>query len=298
MNVYTVIILSAFILDFILNIAADFLNLKTLSGELPEEFKSVYDSEDYRRSQDYTRVNTRFGLIISSFNLCVILLFWFAGGFNYLDSIVRGWHMNPIFTGLAYIGILILLKALLSLPFSIYSTFVIEERFGFNKTTPATFISDLLKGLALSLVLGGPLLAGLLAFFQYAGVFAWLYCWLVTTLYMLFIQFIAPAWILPIFNKFNPLERGKLRDSIMAYARSVHFSVADVFVIDGSRRSSKSNAYFTGFGKNKRIALYDTLVEKHTIPELIAILAHEIGHYKKKHIIQGIIISILHMGVM
>lgn len=298
MNVYTVIILSALILDFVLNIAADLLNLKTLSGELPEEFKSVYDSEDYRRSQDYTRVNTRFGLILSSFNLCVILLFWFAGGFHYLDSIVRGWHMNPILTGLAYIGILILLRALLSLPFSIYSTFVIEERFGFNKTTPATFISDLLKGLALSLVLGGPLLAGLLTFFQYAGVFAWLYCWLVTTLFMLFIQFIAPTWILPIFNKFNPLERGKLRDSIMAYARSVHFSVADVFVIDGSRRSSKSNAYFTGFGKNKRIALYDTLVERHTIPELIAILAHEIGHYKKKHIIQGIIISILHMGVM
>lgn len=298
MNIYAVIILSTLILEFALNLIANLLNLKTLSGELPQEFKGVYDAEAYRKSQDYTRVNTRFGFLISALSLALTLLFWFAGGFNFLDNIVRGWSLPPIWTGLAYMGILMLLKALFSLPFSIYSTFVIEERFGFNKTTPATFIADLLKVLALAVLLGGPIMAGLLAFFQYAGALAWLYCWIATTLFTLFLHYITPNWIMPLFNKFKPLEQGELRERILSYARSVKYSLAGIFIIDGSKRSSKSNAFFTGFGKNKRIALYDTLVEKHTVPELVAILAHEIGHYKKKHIIIGMIISILHLGVI
>ncbi|MFC1538366.1 M48 family metallopeptidase [Candidatus Latescibacterota bacterium] len=298
MNIYSVIILSALLIDFILDIISNMLNLSALSGELPEEFSGFYDSAEYEKSQDYTRATTKFGLITSTFSLSLVLVFWFSGGFDYLDSIVRSWQIHPVLAGLAYIGILLGLKIMLSVPFSIYSTFVIEERFGFNKTTWPTFIADILKGLALAIVLGGPLLTGMLAFFQYAGAYAWIYCWIVVTVYTLIIQFIAPAWILPLFNKFNPLEDGELRERIIDYAHSVRFSLADVFVIDGSRRSSKSNAYFTGFGKNKRIALFDTLVENHTIPELVAVLAHEIGHYKKKHILQGIVISILHTGVM
>ncbi|RMF65631.1 MAG: M48 family peptidase [Calditrichaeota bacterium] len=298
MNVYAIIILATLVFSFLLNLVTEILNLRALKGTLPEEFRGVYDAEAYRKSQEYTRVRTKFGFVTSTFGLALTLAFWFAGGFNALDQVVRGWHLHPILTGLTYIGILVFAKSLLSLPFSIYSTFVIEERFGFNKTTPATFAADLLKGLVLAIVLGGPLLAGVLAFFEYAGSAAWLYCWLATTLFTLFVQFIAPTWIMPLFNKFTPLEEGELRKAILAYAESVRFPVKNLFVMDGSKRSTKSNAFFTGFGKNKRIALFDTLIEKHTVPELVAVLAHEIGHYKKKHIIQGMVISVVHMGVM
>ncbi len=298
MNIYTIIIITTLVFSYLISLITEILNLKALRNELPEEFEGVYDAEAYRKSQEYTRVTTRFGFMTSTFSIILTLLFWFAGGFNYLDQIVRAWSLHPILNGLLYIGILIIVKSILSLPFSIYATFVIEERFGFNKTTPLTFITDLLKGLALSILLGGPLLAGVLAFFQYTGNMAWLYCWLATTLFTLFVQFIAPTWIMPLFNKFTPLEDGELKEAILFYARSVSFSLKNLFVMDGSKRSTKSNAFFTGFGKNKRIALFDTLIEKHTVKELVAVLAHEIGHYKKKHIIQGMIISVLHMGVM
>lgn len=298
MNIYAIIILATLLFSYALNVITEILNLRALRDELPPEFKDVFEPEAYKKSQDYTRVTTRFGLLTSTFGLIITLVFWFSGGFNYLDQIVRQWNLHPILTGLVYIGLLIFAKTLISLPFSIYSTFVIEERFGFNKTTPKTFILDLLKGLLLGVLLGGPLLAGVLAFFQYAGAIAWLYCWLAVTVFTLFVQFIAPTWIMPLFNKFTPLEQGELREAIMDYARSVKFSLKNVFVMDGSKRSTKSNAFFTGFGKNKRIALYDTLIEKHTVPELVSVLAHEIGHYKKKHIIQSLLISIAHTGVM
>ncbi len=283
MNIYAIIILCAIALSYTLDLFADILNLKALRSDLPDEFKGVYNAEDYRRSQEYTRVNTRFGFLTSTFELIFTLVFWFTGGFNYLDRIVRGWGLHPIINGLVYIAILVFLRVILSLPFSVYDTFVIEERFGFNKTTPKTFITDLLKALGLSIVIGGPLLAGVLMFFEYAGSYAWLYCWIVTTVVILFLQFIAPTWIMPFFNKFTPLEEGELRGSILRYARSVKFPLENVFVMDGSKRSTKSNAFFTGFGKHKRIALFDTLIEKHSVGELVSILAHEIGHYYYDH---------------
>ena len=298
MNMYAGIILCTILLSYGLDLLADVLNLNALKEELPKEFNDVYDAEAYRKSQEYTRVNTRFGFLTSTFSLAVMLVFWFAGGFNYLDTIVRGWQLHPILTGLVYVAILMLLKTLISLPFSLYDTFVIEDRFGFNKTTPGTFVLDLLKSIGLSVIIGAPLFAGLLAFFQYAGAYAWLYCWIATTAFILLIQFIAPTWIMPLFNKFTPLEDGELREKILAYAHSVKFPLENLFVIDGSKRSTKSNAFFTGFGKHKRIALFDTLIEKHTVSELVAVLAHEIGHYKKKHILQNMLISILHTGIM
>jgi STE24 endopeptidase len=206
--------------------------------------------------------------------------------------------LSEIWNGLIYIGILIILRGIISLPFSIYATFVIEARFGFNKTTVRTFILDIVKAVLLGIILGGPLLAGVLYFFQYAGPLAWLYCWLVVTVFSLVIQFIAPTWIMPLFNKFTPLEQGELREAIMTYAQNVHYSLLDIFVMDGSKRSTKSNAFFTGFGKNKRIALFDTLIQKHTTTELVSVLAHEIGHYKKRHIIQSMLIGILHTGLI
>lgn len=298
MNLIALIILITLIASTALHIFADILNLKVLRNEVPEPFQDVYDADRYRQSQEYLRVNTRFEWITTGFDLLVFLAFWFGKGFPLLDEWVRSLNQGPVVTGLMYIGILTLAKAVLDLPFSIYDTFVIEERFGFNKTTWKTFITDLLKGLMLSILLGAPLLGGILAFFEYAGSNAWWYCWIVAILFMLGIQFIAPTWIMPLFNKFEPLEDGDLRQAILAYAQSVNFSLKNVFVIDGSRRSGKSNAFFTGFGKNKRIALFDTLIAQHTVSELVAVLAHEIGHYKKKHILQGMVIGFLHMGIM
>lgn len=298
MNVIAIIILITIIITYALNLLADVLNLAKLQPNLPEEFKELYDSDRYRKSQEYLYVNTRFGWIASTAGLILILIFWFGKGFPILDGWVRAFGLNTIWSGLIYMGILIFCRAILSLPLSIYKTFVIEERFGFNKTSPATFVKDLLKGLVLALLLGGPLLSGILLFFQYAGANAWWYCWIAVTLFMLVIQFVAPTWIMPLFNKFTPIEDGELKEGILSYAKSIHFSLDNVYVMDGSKRSNKANAFFTGFGNRRRIVLFDTLISQHTVSELVAVLAHEMGHYKKKHIIKTMIIGIAQMGVV
>jgi STE24 endopeptidase len=298
MNAFSLIILAALVLDFVLGIVANLLNLKALKLELPPALAGVYRPEDYRNSQQYTRADTRLHFAVSTFGLLLLLCFWFAGGFNHLDQVVRSWGFVPLVNGLLYIGILVIAYALLMLPFSIYATFVIEERFGFNRTTPCTFFLDRVKGLILAVLLGIPLLAGILSLFEYSGPYAWVYCWIMVTIFSLAIQFVAPTWIMPLFNKFTPMESGELKEAILQYASSVNFPVKNVFVMDGSKRSSKSNAFFIGFGRNKRIVLFDTLIEKHTIPELVAMLAHEIGHYKKKHILQGMAISTLHTALI
>jgi len=298
MNSYAVIILAALIFDYLLNLIADRLNLKALQGSVPPEMEGIYEPARYQQSQDYTRMTTQLGILSSTLTLGVTLLFWFSGGFNILNQWILGWGLGVLPSGLAFIGILALLRGLLSLPFSLYSTFVIEERFGFNRTTPRVFFSDLAKSVLLSVLFGAPLLAALLGLFEFAGSHAWILAWMVATAFIFFVQFITPTWIMPLFNKFKPLDEGDLRERIFSYARSVEFPIENVFVIDGSRRSSKSNAFFTGFGKHKRIAFFDTLIAKHSVPELVAVLAHEIGHYKKGHIVQGMIVSILHLGLM
>jgi STE24 endopeptidase len=296
MNIIAIIILIALLFDFVLNCLADYLNLSMLRDDLPRDFEGVYDAERYRKSQEYLKVNTRFGWVTASFDLIVLLAFWFGQGFPLLDDWVRAFNCGPIICGLIYTAALMLFKALLSLPFSIYHTFVIEERFGFNQTSWTTYVFDLLKGLLLAVLLGTPLLAGILAFFEYAGTSAWWFCWIAVTLYMLGVQYIAPTWIMPLFNKYTPLEAGELKSAILSYAGSIKFPIENVYVMDGSKRSSKSNAFFTGFGAHRRIVLFDTLVNGHTTGELVAILAHEMGHYKKKHIIQSLILGILQMG--
>ncbi|MGM0737664.1 MAG: M48 family metallopeptidase [Bacteroidota bacterium] len=298
MNIYAVIILIALVVNYLVDLFSDMLNLQALRQPLPEDFRDVFDESKYQKAQEYTRVRTRFGLLTSTVSLLILLAFWFAGGFNWVDQFVREFGYGTIVTGLLFVGILILAQSIISLPFSIYSTFVIEERFGFNKTRPATFAADRLKGLALTILLGGPLLAGVIGIFEYLGAEAWIYAWIVVILFTLIVQFIAPTWIMPLFNKFTPLEDGELKQAILRYADKVSFPLKGIYKIDGSRRSSKSNAFFTGFGRNKRIALFDTLIENHTVRELVAVLAHEIGHYKKKHIPKNMIISFLHTGVM
>jgi STE24 endopeptidase len=282
----------------VLTLAGNLLNLKALQQDPPAQLIDIYNNAEYRRSQQYTRDHIRLDLILDTFNLLILLIFWFCHGFAWLDQIVRGWGYPDIVNGLIYIAILTLSYSLITLPFSIYSTFVIEERYGFNRTTPRVFIMDKIKSMVLAILLGMPLLAGILALFEYGGSYAWLYCWIISTLYLIVMEFIAPTWIMPIFNKFTPLEDGGLKNAIFDYTNSVKYPIQNVYIIDGSRRSSKSNAFFTGFGRNKRIALFDTLIARQSIDEIIAVLAHEIGHYKKGHIILGLFISILHFGLL
>jgi len=297
-NVYAVLIFGALLAEYVLNIVSDVLNLRYLRPTLPEEFRDTFDEAEYERAQEYTRTTTRFGLVSSTFGLAVLLAFWFGGGFEWLDTVVRGWGFGPIVTGLCYIGLLVLGRSLLSLPFSIYSTFGIEERFGFNETTPQTFVLDLLKSVALGVALGGPLLAAILWFFQSTGPYGWVYAWIVVAAVMLGLQFFAPRYLMPIFNDFEPLEDGELRASILSYADEVDFPVNEVYVMDGSRRSNKANAFFAGFGSNRRIVLFDTLVEQLSVDELLSVVAHEMGHYKLHHIPQRIAISVVQTGVL
>ena len=298
MNYIAWTILVFFIAEFVLQLTADQLNLRGISGDIPEPFQGVIDPETYRQSQAYLRTNTGFGRIVASFDLIVLLLFWFGGGFALIDNWTRTLGWGPIATGLTYIGLLAGLKAIVDQPFSLYATFVIEERFGFNQTNLSTWIKDRFKALLLAVILGVPLLGGVLAFFMYADDTAWLWCWLLVTVFMIGVQFVAPTWIMPLFNRFEPLEKGELRDAIMAYASSIGFPLEDIYVMDGSKRSSKSNAFFTGFGRHRRIVLFDTLIAKHSAEELVAVLAHEMGHYKMQHILKMMTIGILQTGIL
>lgn len=289
-NATALFILIALLALWNLDFIASILNLKALDPKLPEEFQGVYDEEKYAKSQEYTRVSERFGIITATYSLTVLLVFWFAGGFGWLDGFLRGFGWSEIVTGIAFIGTLFLGNTLLNLPFQIYDTFVIEERFGFNKTTPKTFFIDQIKGLLLGAILGIPVLALVLWIFG-AYENAWLWAWLAFTAFQLLMTYLAPSLILPLFNKFEPMEDGELKSSIQEMAKKCEFPLTEIHVMDGSKRSTKSNAFFTGFGKRKKIALFDTLVENHGTDELLGVLAHEIGHFKKKHIIQRMIFS-------
>jgi STE24 endopeptidase len=293
-----IIILSTLVGGYFIDNLAGFLNLNNLNPELPHEFSDVYDNTKYARSQHYLKVNTRFGFITTSIDLIILLMFWFGGGFGILDTFVRTLGQNTIVSGLLFTGILVFLKFLISLPFSLYSTFVIEEKFGFNKTTPRLFFTDLVKSILLSVFLGGIFLSLVLWFFESAGPLAWLFCWIISILFIMAVQYIVPTWIMPMFNKFTPLEHGPLKEAILRYAGFINFSLSNIFVMDGSKRSAKSNAFFTGFGKNKRIVLFDTLINQHSVEELVSILAHEMGHFKKRHIIKRLAFTFGQTGII
>ena len=298
MNPYGILILATLLLTFVVKLAAELLNLRAASPGIPEPFRGVYDPEAYRRSQEYLAANTRFSLVDASADLAALLAFWFGGGFNLLDQAVRSLALGSVATGVLFTGLLLLLQSAIGLPFSIYRTFVLEERFGFNKTTPALFAADLVKSLGLSVVLGTPVLALIIWFFENGGPLAWFWAWGGVTLISLLLQYVAPSLIMPMFNKFVPLEEGELRQAITRYAESVSFPLAGIYVIDGSKRSSKANAFFTGFGRHKRIALFDTLIANHTVEELVAVLAHEIGHFRKRHILISMVLSMLNLVVV
>jgi STE24 endopeptidase len=298
MNIYLFLILLFLVGAYILDMATSYMNLKAMQAELPEEFKDSYDAEKYRTSQEYTKAGTRFSFLTESLGTLGLIAFILIGGFPYIDDMARSFGFGETVTGLVFFGLLFLLSDILSLPAELYRTFVLEERFGFNNTTPKLFVADKLKGYALMIVLGAPIGAAVLWFFASLGDFAWLTAWVVVTLFLIAMQYLAPTLILPLFNTFTPLEDGELRRSLESYANSQGFELSGLFVMDGSKRSKKSNAFFTGFGKRKRVALFDTLIENHSVEEITAVLAHEIGHYKKKHIITGLVTGILRMGLI
>jgi STE24 endopeptidase len=298
MNAYLLFILAVLLLSYLLEQSIAFLDLRSLGREIPAELADTYNSEHYLRAREYTRVTTRFGQVRETFMLLVMISFILAGGFNRVDLFVRDWNQGPIVTGLLFIGLLGLLSTIVSLPFFIYSTFVIEERFGLNKTTVKTFVLDLAKALLLAVCIGAPVLAAVLWFFQAAAGMAWLYCWGAVTFFILLLQFLAPVLVMPLFNKFTPLEEGELKKSIMDYARAQQFAMKGIYTMDGSKRSTRLNAFFTGFGRFRRIVFFDTLVEKLSAGEIVAVLAHEMGHFKHKHIFKMMAASILQMGLM
>ena len=236
MNPYLTLVIAALLAVYLLEMLSEALNLRSLSERVPEEFADVYDADDYARSQQYTRAQTRFGMMSSTFDLAVLLGFWFLGGFQKLDVAVRGLGLTALPTGLIYLAALAVAMEILSQPFRVYSTFVIEERFGFNKSNLSTFVLDQLKMLAVGAVLGIPLITAILAFFLWAGPLAWLYAWGLVAVFSLAVTFIAPTWIMPLFNEFTPLEDGDLRRAIFDYAKSVRFPLANISVMDGSKR--------------------------------------------------------------
>jgi STE24 endopeptidase len=282
---------------YLLDTVANRLNLRALKPELPGEFAGVYDAEEYRRFLNYTAVRAKFERLGATWDLAILFTFWLAGGYDWLDRVVRSAHLGMIATGLLFLGGLYLGNWLLNLPLEIYDTFRIEERFGFNKTTPGVFVADQMKSLLLSAILGGALLSIVLSILQHGGANAWLYAWGMASVLLIAMVYAAPALILPLFNKMTPLEDGDLRRAIMACAERLGFPLAEISVMDGSRRSTKANAFFTGIGGTKRVVLYDTLVKNHTTDELVAVLAHEIGHFKLRHIIQHIVGAIVNIGI-
>lgn len=296
-NTLFYIIITIIIINFIVDKILDALNAKHFNDALPKELKDVYDETDYKKSQHYKGTKYKFGLITSTFSLLLTLGFLFFDGFEFVDTIARGFSENPILIALIFFGIIMIGSDIINTPFSYYSTFVIEEKFGFNKTTIKTFILDKIKGWFMMAFIGGGILALIIWFYQSTGNYFWLYAWGLVAVFTLFMNMFYSKLIVPLFNKQTPLEAGSLRDKISEYAKTVGFKLDKIFVIDGSKRSTKANAYFSGFGSEKRVTLYDTLINDLDEEEIVAVLAHEVGHYKKKHIIFNLISSILLTGL-
>lgn len=296
-NFMSVIILVGVFALWKLEFAATLLNLKAFPSKVPEPLRDLMDGEKLEKARSYLGVNARFGILQSTVSLVVLLAFWAFGGFGWVDGFARTLTSSPVLTGLIFLSLLFLGQSLISLPFSIYDTFVIEQKFGFNRATPATFIMDRLKGLVLAALIGLPLAAAVLWIFGNVAN-AWLWAWLVVTAFQLILTYLAPTLIMPLFNKFTPMPDGELKQQIEALGVKCGFPLTGVFVMDGSKRSTKANAFFTGLGKRKKIALFDTLVEKSTQPELLGVLAHEIGHFRCGHIKQRLAVGILQTAVI
>lgn len=291
-QVLFILIIVILVADFALERYLAFLNIKESGKELPSLLRDIYDPEKYKKQQDYFRTNSRFGMLTSSFSFIIILLMFSLGGFHWIDQLVRGYVQSYIWTPVIFFGLLYFVNDILSIPFDWYDTFVIEERFGFNKVTPKLFILDRLKGYGMTIILGGGILFIIIWIYTLTPVYFWLLAWAVVTVFSLFMTMFYSQIIVPLFNKQTPLGEGELRTEIEKFALKSGFKLNNIFVIDGSKRSTKANAYFTGLGAKKRIVLYDTLMDKMTTDEIVSVLAHEVGHYKHKHTLINFLISL------
>jgi len=286
-----ILILVILTADFILERYLAFLNIKESGKELPALLRDIYDPEKYNKQQDYFRTNSRFGMLTSSFSFIITLLMFAFGGFAWVDGFVQHYVISPIWTPILFFGIIFIVNDLISIPFECYDTFVIEERFGFNKVTPKLFILDKLKGYGMTIVMGGGILFVIVWIYTLTPAYFWLLAWAVVTGFSLFMTMFYSQLIVPLFNKQTPLGEGELRTEIEKFAAKTNFNLDNIFVIDGSKRSTKANAYFSGLGAKKRIVLYDTLMDKMTTDEIVSVLAHEVGHYKHKHTLINFLIS-------
>lgn len=292
-NTILLIIISITVVSYVFDQILDYVNLKSQRKDIPREIEAFYEKDKYLRSLAYHRDLAKFSFITSAFSFALSVAMLLSGAFGWVDAWLRLYIDNEIFLALAFFGVLMLASDILTIPFQWYSTFVIEERYGFNKTTVKTFITDKLKGYFLAAVVGGVMLSGLIYLVQTIGPDFWIWFSIVAAIFVLFINMFYTSLILPMFNKLTPLGDGELKTAIENFSKKVNFPLDSIFIIDGSKRSKKANAFFSGIGKKKKIVLYDTLIENHTTEELVAVLAHEVGHFKKKHIIWGYVLSIL-----
>lgn len=285
-------------LDFVLERVLESLNSKHMSPVLPDSLKGIYDEKEYSRFQSYKRENGRLDSWSSGVGFVVMIVFLVAGGFGWYNSWVVSLTDSVVWQTILFVVGLSVVSSVLDIPFDYYATFRIEEKYGFNKTTRRVYWLDTVKELFLSLVLGGVLLALVVWFYTWAGTYFWLYAWGAVTLFSVFMAMFYSQLIVPLFNKQTPLQEGSLRDKIQAFAGKVGFKLDNIYVIDGSKRSTKANAYFTGLGPKKRVVLYDTLIDELTEEEIVAVLAHEVGHYKKRHTLRSMVVSVIQMGVL
>jgi STE24 endopeptidase len=290
---FLTIIISITAIGYVVEQLLDYINLKHQREDIPDEIAAFYDRDRYSKSLAYHRELTQFSFITSAFGFLISMTMLLTGGFGWLDNQLHEIISNDILRALVFFGILMLASDIITTPFQLYSTFVIEEKYGFNKTTVRTFFTDKLKGYILSALIGGLLISVLLYLIQVMGQNFWIWFALIAAAFMLFVNMFYTSIILPIFNKLTPLPDGILKNAIESFARKVKFPLDNIYVIDGSKRSSKANAFFSGIGKKKKIVLYDTLISNHTTDELVAVLAHEVGHFKKKHIVLTYFLSVI-----
>lgn len=286
------IILAISIISYLFDQVLDYINLKALRKDIPAEIEAFYNKEKYQKSLDYQQEQMRFSFITSAFSFLLSLGMLLFGGFGWVDSLLRPMMSHEITLALAFFGCIMIASDLLTIPFQWYATFVIEEKYGFNKTSIKTFITDKLKGYVLGALIGGAMLSLLIYLVNYIGPDFWIWFGLLAAVFILLVNMFYTSIILPLFNKLTPLPDGELKSAIENFAQKVNFPLDNVFVMDGSKRSAKANAFFSGIGKKKKIVLYDTLINNHTQEELVAVLAHEVGHFKKKHIVWSYLISI------
>lgn len=292
------IIIAILAIDYILERVLDGLNIRMRGAEVPMEVADIYGVEEYKKQQRYEAAKTNIGFWVSTVGFLFVVVLLFVGGYGVLDRWIETLECGPIVSGLLFFGILYWVSDIISIPFEWYNTFVIEEKFGFNTMTPKIFIFDKLKSWFLTAVVGGALLAGLMWLISVFGSNFWIIAWVAVSVFLVFVNMFYSTLVVPLFNKQTPLEDGELKNAILAFCQKVGFQLDNIYVIDGSKRSTKANAYFSGLGTKKRIVLYDTLLEKLTTEEIVAVLAHEIGHYKKKHTRIMLLASVLQMGII